>query len=441
MASLIVRNAHILDPSGGVDIAAGCLAVRDGLIAYVGGDGIEAATAAGPGATVADAGGLLLTPGFVDMHVHLREPGNEAEETIASGARAAVMGGFASIVAMPNTDPPVDNESAIIFTRREARRAGYANVFPVGTVTAGRSGQELAEMAQMARGGAVAYSDDGAAVPSAGLLRRALSYAKMLDKPILEHCEDKSLLADGVMDEGYMSTALGLGGIPAECEEIVVARDVALARLTGGHVHIQHVSTAKSVALIRLAKLEGVRVTAEVTPHHLTLTSDCLRDYDPVYKVSPPLRSMEDVLACREGLRDGVIDAIASDHAPHLQGEKELEFAFAPTGMIGLETTVGVVSTVLVRSGLFTWPEIVPALSSRPSDILKLGRGRLAAGLPGDLTLIDPLRAWTADPDAFHSRSRNCPFNGWKLEGRAVLTAVGGAVLFDLDGRAVRFLP
>ena len=323
MASIVIGNAHILDPSEALDFS-GCLAVRDGLIAYAGEDARKAEEAAGAGAGRVDADGLLLVPGLVDMHVHLREPGDEAEETIATGARAAAAGGLASIAAMPNTDPPVDNESAIIFTRREARRAGYANVFPVGTITAGRQGQELAEMAQMARGGAVAYSDDGAAVPAAGLLRRALSYAKMLDKPLLEHCEDKSLLAGGVMDEGYMSTALGLAGIPDECEEIIVARDVAMARLTGGRIHIQHVSTAKSVELIRRAKAEGIRVTAEVTPHHLSLTSECLKDYDPVYKVSPPLRDSHDVEACRLGLKDGSIDAIASDHAPHLEGEKEL---------------------------------------------------------------------------------------------------------------------
>ena len=434
MSSIIIKNARLLDPSEGID-AAGHIAVREGLVAYVGDDLRAAVEAAGDGATQIDAGGFMLTPGLIDMHVHLREPGNEAEETIASGSMAAVAGGFTSVVCMPNTEPSIDNESAIIFTRREARRAGLANVFPVGAITAGRKGEELAEMAQMARGGAVAYSDDGAAVPTAGLLRRALSYAKMLDKPILEHCEDKSLLGDGAMDEGYMSTVLGLRGIPDECEEIIVARDVAIARLTGGHIHIQHISTANSVDLIRRAKASGVRVTAEVTPHHLTLTSDYLKDYDPVYKVSPPLRTMIDVEACRRGLKDGTIDAVASDHAPQLEEEKELEFALAPCGMIGLETTIGVISTVLVHACGFTWAELVPAMTSRPSDILKLGRGRLRAGLPGDLTLIDPDREWVVEPDKFHSRSRNCPFHDWKLKGRAVMTVVGGRVMFDLDGR------
>jgi dihydroorotase len=435
MSSIRINNAQILDPSEDLDFR-GHLAVREGLIAYVGSDAGAAAQAAGDGARVVDAGGLMLTPGLVDMHVHLREPGYEAQETIASGSMAAVAGGFTSIVCMPNTEPAIDTESSIIFTRREARRAGLANVFPVGAVTAGRKGEHLAEMAQMARGGAVAYSDDGVAVPTAGLLRQALAYAKMLDKPILDHCEDKSLLGTGVMDEGYMSTALGLQGIPDECEEIVVARDVAISRLTGGHIHIQHVSTANSVEIIRRAKKEGIRVTAEVTPHHLSLTSDCLKDYDPVFKVAPPLRTMADVEACRAGLKDGTIDAIASDHAPHLEEAKELEFAFAPCGMIGLETTVGVIATVLVHGGDFTWKDIVPTLTSRPSDILKLGRGRIATGLPGDLTLIDADREWVVEPEKFHSKSRNCPFNGWKLKGRSVMTVVGGRVVFDLDGKA-----
>ncbi|MCL2000330.1 MAG: dihydroorotase [Planctomycetes bacterium] len=433
MPSILVKNVSFLAAAKS-PAPTGHVAVRDGLISYVGHDLTAAEQAAGPGAARIDAGGFLLVPGCIDMHVHLREPGNKAQETIASGAMAAVAGGFTSIVAMPNTEPAIDSESAIIFTRREARRAGLANVFPAGSVTAGRQGKELAEMAQMARGGAVAYSDDGKAVPTAGLLRRAMAYAKMLDKPILEHCEDPSL-ADGVMDEGYMSTALGLRGIPDECEEVIVARDVAIARLTGGHIHIQHVSTANSVELIRRAKAAGIRVTAEVTPHHLVLTSDYVKDYDPVYKVSPPLRTMVDVEACRCGLKDGTIDAVASDHAPHLAGEKELEFASAPSGMIGLETTIGVLSTILVHGGHFTWAELVPALTSHPSDILKLGRGRLMPNLPGDLTLIDPEREWTVDPESFHSRSRNCPFRGWKLQGRAILTVVGGRVLFDLDGR------
>ncbi len=435
MSSIIIKNAHILDPSEGLDIPSGAVTIRDGLIEYIGDSLKDAAAAAAKDSPLYDAGGLLVTPGLIDMHVHLREPGNEAEETIASGAMAAVAGGFTSVVCMPNTEPAIDTESAIIFTKREARRAALANVFPVGSATAGRKGEELAEMAQMSRGGAVAYSDDGKAVPTAGLLRRALSYAKMLGKPILEHCEDASLLNGGVMDEGYMSTALGLKGIPDECEEIIVARDVAMARLTGGHIHIQHVSTANSVEIIRRAKQSGVPVTAEVTPHHLSLTSDYLKDYDPVYKVAPPLRTMVDVEACRQGLRDGTIDAIASDHAPQLDEEKELEFADAPCGMIGLETTVGVISTALVKKAGFTWTSLLPAMTSRPSDILKLGRGRLKNGLPGDVTVIDPEREWLVEVDKFYSRSRNCPFRDWRLTGRAVGTIVGGRVVYDMDAR------
>ncbi|MDR0363211.1 MAG: dihydroorotase [Planctomycetota bacterium] len=434
MSSILIKNAELLDPSEELDMD-GHLAVRDGLIVYVGADLEEAAAQAGPDAVVVDARGRMATAGLIDMHVHLREPGNEAVETIASGAMAAVAGGFSSVACMPNTDPPVDDEAAVIFQQREAHRAGLANVFPVGAITAGRKGEELAEMTQMAKAGAVAFSDDGDAVPNAGLLRRALSYAKMAGKPVLEHCEDNSLKGEGVMDEGFMSTMLGLKGIPDECEEVIVARDVAMSRLTGGHIHIQHVSTANSVEIIRMAKREGSRVTAEVTPHHLTLTCEAVKDYDPVFKVNPPLRAERDIKALRRGLRDGTIDAIASDHAPHLEEAKELEFAQAPSGMIGLETTLGVVSTTLIHENGFTWAEIIPLLTSKPSDILGLGRGRLKVGLPGDITVIDPDLEWTVDAETFHSKSRNCPFNGWSLRGRAVMTVVGGKVMFDLEGK------
>ncbi len=431
MKSIVIKNGNLLDPSQSLDMT-GHIAARDGIIAYVGPDLAEAERAAGESAEVFEAEGLLVAPGLIDMHVHFREPGKEAVETIASGSRAAVAGGFSSVACMANTDPVVDTEADIIFAGQKAERVGLANVYQVGAITAGRKGEELAEMAQMARGGAVAFSDDGAAVPTAGLLRRALSYARMLGKPILEHCEDVSLLGKGVMDEGYISTVLGLTGIPDECEEIIVARDVALARLTGAHIHIQHVSTANSVEIIRRAKHSGANVTAEVTPHHLTLTSDCVMSYDPVYKVSPPLRTKIDVDACRQGLKDGSIDVIASDHAPHLEEEKELEFAQAPCGMIGLESTVGVLSQALVASGEFTWAELLPALTSRPSDILQLGRGRLKAGLPADVTCIDTGLEWVIDKEKFQSKSRNCPFHGWQARGRAVATIVGGEVKFRL---------
>lgn len=429
MSSLIIKNANILDPGENLDFT-GAIAARDGKIAYVGPNFDEARNAAGDGAETVDATGLMATPGLIDIHVHFREPGNSAQETIASGSRAAVAGGFTSVVCMANTDPVIDTEADIIFSRQKAEKIDLANVFQVGAVTAGRKGEDLAEMAQMRRGGAVAFSDDGSAIPNAGLLRRALSYAKMLGVPILEHCEDMSLLAGGVMDEGYVSTVLGLQGIPDECEEIVVARDVGIARLTGGHVHVQHVSTANSVELIRRAKAAGVKVTAEVTPHHLSLTSDCVITYNPVFRVSPPLRTQVDVDACRQGLKDGTIDAIASDHAPHLEEDKELEFAQAPSGMIGLESTIGVLSTKLIRTGEFNWAQILPTMTSKPSDILNLGRGRLRVGLPADVTLIDPEFQWKLDASLFRSRSRNCPFNGWDMVGKAMATIVGGKVKY-----------
>ena len=437
MTSVLVVNGNLLDPTENI-AGVGHVAARDGVIAYIGADLDKAREAAGPGAREFDASGLMVTPGLIDMHVHFRDPGNQAEETIESGSQAAVAGGFSSVVCMANTDPVVDTEADIIFARQKAERVNLANVYSVGAITIGRRGEELAEMAQMARGGAVAFSDDGAAVPTAGLLRQALSYAKMLGKPIIEHCEDKSLLGEGVMDEGFVSTRLGLKGIPDECEEVIVARDVAMARLTGGHIHIQHVSTANSVDIIRHAKKSGVRVTAEVTPHHLTLTSDEVVTYDPVFRVSPPLRSRADVDACRQGLRDGTLDVIATDHAPHLEENKELEFAQAPCGMIGLESAVGVLSNDLIVTGEFTWAELIPTLTVRPSEILKLGRGRLAVGMPADLTLLDPRRVWTVDRNAFRSRSRNCPFDKRTLTGRAIATIVNGSVKFVLEEDAAR---
>jgi len=331
---------------------------------------------------------------------------------------------------MPNTEPALDSESAMSFVCQEAVRAGLARVFPVGSVTAGRAGAELAEMGQMARGGAVAFSDDGHSVPTAGLLCRALSYASMLGRPILEHCEDLSLAGEGVMNEGPVSTVLGLPGIPAEAEEIVVARDLALAKLTGARLHVQHVSTAGSVELIRRAKEQGIAVTAEVTPHHLVLTDEAVRSYHPDVKVNPPLRTKSDVRACVAGLRDGIIDAIASDHAPHLAEEKEVEFSAAPCGVIGLETSLGVVLTELVAGGDISLERVVRAMTEAPAGILGLGRGSLQPGQPGDVTVIDLERAWEVDPASFRSKSRNCPFRGRRLRGAAVATVVEGEVKY-----------
>lgn len=329
MSDILISGGRVLDPSRGCDRIADVL-IRGGHVVFCGSpeDGAQVGAYGCleeiEGFPVYKAEGKLVVPGLIDMHVHLREPGLEDKETVATGAAAAVAGGFTTVACMPNTDPALDSEAHMNFITREARLAGLAEVFPVGAITAGRKGEQLAEMAGMARGGAVAFSDDGSSVPSAVLLKQAMLYAKMLDKPILEHCDEPTLAAGGVMNEGFVSTTLGLAGIPAEAEEIIVSRDIHLAKLTGARLHIQHISTRGSIELVRRAKEQGLPVTAEVCPHHLTLTEECLRGFSTVYKVAPPLRTQEDVDACIAALREGIIDVIASDHAPHLAQEKEL---------------------------------------------------------------------------------------------------------------------
>ncbi len=428
MSDLLISNGRVLDPSQDLDGPADVL-ILDGKIAFVGA-AAAAKKQAAPEIEVLDAAGLIVTPGLIDMHVHFREPGMEEEETIASGSAAAVAGGFTSVVCMPNTDPALDSEAAMIFVHEEAAKAGLANVFPAGAITAGRQGEQLAEMGQMARGGAVAFSDDGAAVPTAGLLRRAMEYAKMLGLPLLEHCEDATLAADGVMNEGYVSTVMGLPGRPAAAEAIIISRDLELARLTGAHLHIQHVTTARGVELVRRAKADGINVTAEVAPHHLVLTEEETRGYNSDFKVNPPLRSAADIRACIQGLKSGVIDVIASDHAPHLKEEKELGFHDAPFGVLGLETTVGVLLTHLVHKQEITLARLLPALTTAPAEILGLDRGRLQAGQPGDVTLLAPEAEWMVDVEAFRSKSANCPFRGRTLRGAAAATVVNGRVVY-----------
>jgi dihydroorotase len=428
MSDLIITGGRVIDPAQNIDGEFSVL-IRDGLVEFIGAPG-EAKAKASADAEKLDATGKIVTPGLIDMHVHFREPGMEAQETIASGAAAAVAGGFSSVACMANTDPALDSAADINFVYQKAAAAGLANVFPVGAITAGREGRELAEMAQMARVGAVGFSDDGVAVPTAGLLRKAMTYAKMLGKPIIEHCEDASLTGEGVMNEGYVSTVLGLPGAPSESEEIIIARDVAIARLTGAHLHVQHVSTAGSLEIIRNAKRQGVRVTCEVCPHHLVLTDESVRGYDPIFKMAPPLRAQADVDACLKGLLDGTIDAIASDHAPHLAEAKEQGFLAAPCGVIGLETMLGILLLKLVHGGKISLLELLPKLTVAPAGILGLGRGVLKPGTPGDVTVIDLDREWVVDPAKFKSKSLNCPFTGWQLKGAAVATVVGGKVAF-----------
>jgi dihydroorotase len=425
MGSLLIRNGRVVDPSQRLDRVADVF-VSDGRVAALGGAAGRAAD------RTIDATGLIVAPGLIDMHVHLREPGKAEEETIASGAAAAVAGGFASVACMPNTEPAIDSVASVQFVFLQAQRAGLANVFPIAAITRERKGQELAEIGQLSRAGAVGFSDDGVSVRNAGMMRRALEYAKMFDRAVIPHCEDLDLRGTGVMHEGRMSMILGLNGIPAASEEVMVARDLILSEGTGGRLHVAHVSTAGSVDLIRRARARGVPVTAEAAVHHIALTDEAVRSFDPVFKMDPPLRSRADVDALIGGLRDGTIDTIVSDHAPHAEEEKAVEFQYAPDGVIGMESLLGVVIKTLVEPGLLTWPQAISKLSTNPARILRLAnKGTLAPGSDADVTVIDPKRRWTIDRAAFRSKSHNCPFHGWDVTGKAVVTVVGGEVKYS----------
>jgi dihydroorotase len=427
---LLLVGGRVVDPSRDLDETADVL-IQDGRIAAVG-----AGQAAPPGATAQDVRGKVVAPGLVDVHVHLREPGNEDEETIASGARAAVAGGFTAVCAMPNTDPVTDNQAAVGFILRQSLRAGFARVYPIGAISVGQKGERLAEFGEMVGAGAVAVSDDGQPVVSSHLMRTALEYARTFDIPVADHCEEPSLSAGGAMHEGLVSTRLGLKGIPAAAEEIMVARDILLAALTGGRVHLCHVSTRGSVELIRRAKERGLRVTAEASPHHLSLTEAACEGYDTHAKMNPPLREAADVTALRQALKDGVIDCVASDHAPHAYDEKEAAFDDAPFGIVGLETALGVAYTELVKGGVLTLPELISRMSTAPARLFGLPGGTLRPGAPADVVVLDVTSRWTVDPARFHSKSRNTPFAGRSLTGRAALTVVAGKIVHQEEGAA-----
>jgi len=382
------------------------------------------------GAVIIDACGKFVLPGLIDLHVHLREPGSEDSETIATGTMAAAKGGFTSLACMPNTDPVADNRSVISFILNKVCQEGKVNVFPIGAITVGSKGEELAEMADLKEAGAVAFSDDGRCVSNTAIMYRAMQYAAMINMPIIDHCEDTRLSAQGAMHEGYYSTVLGLKGIPAAAEEVMVARDLILARETGCCLHIAHVSTAGSVQLIRQAKANGLKITAEATPHHFTLSDRAVTGFDTSTKVNPPLRTLEDVNAVRQGLRDGTIDVIATDHAPHAQEKKEVEYDNAPFGISGLETAVGLVWTELVNTGILSPLEAVEKMAANPARILNITKGILAKGADADLTIIDPAQTEKVDTARFVSKGRNTPFAGRMLTGIPVLTIVGGKIVF-----------
>ncbi|MBL7208832.1 MAG: dihydroorotase [Dehalococcoidia bacterium] len=439
--SLLIGGGRLLDPSQGID-SVGDLLVAEGKIAWVGDKGTASPQ---PDSCTLDATGLIVCPGFIDLHCHLREPGFEDKETISTGTRAAARGGFTTVCCMANTNPPLDNQASIDYVKKTAQVAGAVRVLPIGCVTKGRQGKELTEMSELAEMGAIGFSDDGDSVASSRIMCLAMDYGRALDLPIIDHCEDKELASGGLMNEGWVSTRLGLKGIPAAAEEIIVARDLALAQLTGARLHIAHVSTRGSVELIRRAKEKGIAVTAEVTPHHLTLSEERVMGwqagkndpltYDTNAKVNPPLRSEEDIAALIEGLRDGVIDSIATDHAPHTLADKMCEFGFAAFGISGFETALGCLMG-LVHSGELDLVMLVSKLTLEPARIIGSRYGELGTLKPGceaDITLFDPDKEWVVSSQDFLSKGKNTPFDGCQFKGKVAATIAGGDVVYQDD--------
>lgn len=424
---LVLRGGRVIDPGSDLDGVKDVLLI-DGSVAEIGVD-----LDVPDGTDVRDCTGRVVTPGLIDVHVHLREPGEEHKETIASGARAAAAGGFTSVCAMPNTDPPVDDPAAVGYVLAEGLKAGAARVYPVGAISVEQKGERLALIGEMVEAGAVAVTDDGRPVMDSRLMRLALEYSRAFGIPVADHPEDLGLSRGGQMNEGLVSTRLGLRGKPNAAEDIHIVRDLLLAELTGGHIHLQHVSTRHGVEAIRLAKARGVHVSAEATPHHLVLTDEAVDGYRTEAKMNPPLRSRDDVDAVRTGLADGTLDCIATDHAPHHYDEKEQAFDDAPNGIVGLETAVGVLLTRVVAEGVIDLPTMVERMTVAPARAFSLPGGTLALGSPADVTVLDLDHAWTVDARAFRSKSRNTPFGGWDLTGRAVTTVVDGRVVWEVD--------
>jgi len=426
--SLFIQGGQIIDPSQGIE-AIGNLLITEGKISWLG-KGKE--TPPQPDYDILNAKGLIVCPGFIDLHCHLRQPGDEEKETIATGTRAAARGGFTTICCMPNTSPPLDNQTAIEFIKSKSASEGVVRVLPIGCISKGRKGEELSEMGELASVGVIAFSDDGEPVLSSYLMRQALDYSRAFDLPIIDHCEEKALTEGGQMNEGVISTRLGLRGIPSAAEEIAIARDLALAELTGGRLHIAHVSTEGSVELIRRAKDKGIKVTAEVTPHHLTLTEERVLGYDTNAKVNPPLRTKQDIKALIQGLNDNTIDIIATDHAPHTEADKLCEFDLAPFGISSLETALGSLMG-LVHSGEISLVTLITKLTHEPARIIGNrygGLGTLAIGAPADVTIFDPNLEWVVEPKDFASKGKNTPFAGETLKGRVMATIYGGNLAY-----------
>ena len=432
MSTIQITGGRVIDPSQNIDKIADVW-LRDRRIFAIGGEGVDEPD------TIIDARKMIVCPGLIDCHVHLREPGGEESETIATGAAAALAGGLTTVACMPNTNPALDTRGAAEYVVLLAKRARKANVYPVGAVSKGRKGEELAELGELVSGGAVAFTDDGDPVSSASLMRQALLYAKMFDKVVMQHCQVMELTRGGVMHEGFESMRLGLGGMPSAAEDIMVARDIRLAEITGGRLHIQHISTSRSVELVREGIRRGVKVTAEACPHHFTLTDECLRSFDSNFKMNPPLRTHSDVESVIEGLKDGTISVLATDHAPHSREKKLRELDQAPFGIVGLETLIPITVHGLVEPGHLTWVDVIRKLTVAPAALLNLHKkGTFKTGSDGDVTIIDPELRWTIDPSKFLSKSQNTPYGGWKVRGRAHTVVVNGEIRYTLGGILVR---
>ncbi len=423
---ILIKNGHVIDPANGIDEVTD-IYVKDGVIAEIGKnddlDGVE-------NVQVIDAQGKIVAPGLVDMHVHLREPGQEYKEDIETGTRAAVYGGVTSVACMPNTDPVCDNETVVRYIKERAKEVGYANVYPVGAISKGLEGQYLAEIGEMAFNGAVAITDDGKPVENSALMRRAMQYSDMFDITVISHCEDMAL-GEGDMNEGAVATEMGLRGISPAAEEVMAARDILVAESVGCRVHIAHISTKNTVELIRQAKKRGVKVTCETCPHYFSLTDEACRGYNTNAKMNPPLRTAEDVLAIKEGLKDGTIDCIVTDHAPHHPDEKECEFGYAKNGIVGLETSLGLGIKCLVKEGYLTMSELIEKMSKNPSEVLGIAKGTLSVGHSADVVIFDPETSWTVDINELHSKSKNSPFDGFELYGKPEYVLVNGKVVIN----------